>query len=250
MTSEVMARVILWRVLEIEADADGLLDDPLHLRVRGGGGQPVLWRARLRDDDGRVWRAEAPTPEELTVRWRPAKPQDGRAAALGSLHPVRIDVRAEVDDGRGASRTITRRLLADGVRVRRWRDGAPATLHLPSGPPAATLLLDATADAERAVVAALAGALLASRGALVLVVARGRGKGADTAAALDGARARLAAVPGADPAGAVVLPVLAAGEAGDGVVLPAGVGLGGEADPAARAAAWRALVARLGLAGA
>ena len=46
--------------LEISGASDGLLDDDLVLRVRGAGPEAeVTWRARFRDDDGRVWRAAA-----------------------------------------------------------------------------------------------------------------------------------------------------------------------------------------------
>lgn len=220
------AAVILARVLEILGDGDGLLDEPLELRLRGGGGQPVTWRARLRDDDGRVWRAEADAPEALGAAWRPAKTPAGPVAALRSLRPVRVDVRADVEDGRGASRTVTRRLLADGVRVRRWRDGPAATLYLPAGEPVATLVADATGEDAQAV-APLAAALLASRGVRVLVAGPGRG-GADP---VQDAQALLARLPGGADAvpDAIVLPVPAG--------VPATLGDDG--------AAWHRLLARV-----
>ena len=67
--------------------------------------------------------------EDLPGAWR------GKAerAALASLRPLRIDVRVESADGQAASRTVTRLLVGEGVRVRRWRDGPVATLHLPAG---------------------------------------------------------------------------------------------------------------------
>lgn len=236
---------MLWAVLEIQGDADGLLDAPLVLRLRGGGAQPAVWRARLRDDDGRVWRCVADRPEDLGLRWRPAKPAPGTIAALQSLRPVRLDVRAELPDGRSAARTVTRRLVDPDVRIRRWRDGLAATLHLPAGPPAATVLVDATASPRHAVVATLAAPLLATHGVRVLnVFAPRRG---DAAGVLQTARDRLAGladgVAGQDPE---VLPVRLPAEAGDGVVLPPGVPLEDPADdPAARRAAWAALQAGL-----
>src|SRR4051794_22841622 len=106
--------------LEISGASDGLLDDDVVLRVRGAGPEThVTWRARCRDDDGRVWRAAASRPEELMTRWVPAKDSAGPIAGLRSLRPLGIDVRAELDDGRSAGRTLTRRLVADAVRIRR-----------------------------------------------------------------------------------------------------------------------------------
>jgi hypothetical protein len=164
--------------LEVEVDrpAAELLDDPFVLRVRGAGPDAkVVWRARFRDDDGRVWRATAERPEDLAAAWQPAKAGTGPVAGLRSLRPVAIDVRAEAADGRAAARTLTRRLMADGVRPRRWRDGLTATLYLPAGDaPSATLIADATAGPAQAAVAALAGPLLASRGVLVLALGPGR----------------------------------------------------------------------------
>jgi hypothetical protein len=164
-------------MLEIQGPDTALLDDPLALRLRGAGPDAaVVWHARLRDDDGLVFRARAERPEDLPGAWRGKAP----AAALGSLRPVRIDVRAEAADGRAASRTVTRLLVADGTRVRRWRDAVAGTLHLPAGDPGATVLVDGAAG--------IAGALLASRGVLVLAVTGGD---------LTAARKMLAAVPGA-----------------------------------------------------
>jgi hypothetical protein len=196
-------------MLEIQGPDTALLDDPLDLRLRGAGPEAaVVWHARLRDDDGLVFRARAERPQDLPAAWRGKAPE----AALASLRPVRIDVRAEAADGRAASRTVTRLLVADGVRIRRWRDAVPAILHLPAGEPRATLLVDGPAG--------IAGALLASRGVLVLAVT-----GGDLAAA----RGMLAAVPGAGE------PVeLAAAD----VPVPAGAP-GGEPDR------WAALRTRL-----
>jgi hypothetical protein len=225
--------------LEVDGDADALLDDPIPLRARGAEpGAALVWRARYRDDDGRVWRASADDVRALGLAFAPAKPSGAPAvAALASLRAVAVDVRVEAPDGRGAARTLTRPLVAGGVRVRRWRDaGVAATLALHAPPSPATapdapraVVLDATdADAHGGALAALAAALLASRGVLVLAVRTG----------LDPAVERLAAVPGAaaDP------PVAAAAE----LVVPPGVGVRDDPDPGARAAAWDALLARLG----
>jgi hypothetical protein len=238
--------------LEIQGPASGLFDDPLALRVRGAGpAGELVWRARLRDDDDRVWRSRAPRAEDLAVAWVPAKETTGPIVALQSLRPVRIDVRVESPDGRAAARTVTRRFIADGVRVRRWRDGIAATLYLPQDDdPCATVLLDATAGPQHLAVAALAAPLLASRGVLVLTLPPGRsGEPADER--LVAARGRLAAVPGAS-ASPELLPVLDpfAGPArtspGASVGLPPGVGArDSQAAAAARAVAWDALLARL-----
>jgi hypothetical protein len=179
-------------MLEISGPDNALLDEPFALRARGAGPDAqIVWHARLRDDDGLVFRARADRAEDLPGAWR------GKAehAALGSLRPLRIDVRAEAADGQAAGRTITRRLLADGVRIRRWRDDVRATLYLPADAPVATVLVTGEP-------AAAAVALLASRGVLVLVLPGGD---------LGAARERLAAVPGAGTpriveAGAVPLP--------------------------------------------
>jgi hypothetical protein len=178
----------------------------------------------MRDDDGRVWKASAPLARDLSLAWVPVKEGTGPVAALASLRPVAIDVRAEASDGRSASRTVTRLLVGDGVKVRRWREGGVvATLHLPAGDPCAVVLLDVAGDG-----AVLAAPLLASRGVIVLVVAKG----------LEAARELLASVPAA--AGHEV-------QALDDPGIPPGVGVRdsmGEA--AARAEAWDALLARLG----
>ncbi|MDX6679544.1 MAG: hypothetical protein QOE31_3596 [Solirubrobacteraceae bacterium] len=238
--------------LEISGAPSGLLDDDLLLRVRGAGPDAsVTWRARLLDDDGRLWRAAASRAEELGTRWVPAKEGTGSIAALRSLRPVAIDVRAEAADGGAAARTITRRLAAEGVRTRRWRDGGlAARLHAPADAIAcATLIVDATAGEPQLTVASLAAPLLASRGALVLVVGptRGRATGTDPLAT---ARERLAALPAAGDE-TLLLPALDPFDAGvagaEGVVLPPGVGARDpQAAAAARAVAWDALLARLG----
>ena len=178
----------------------------------------------MRDDDGRVWKASAPLARDLSLAWVPVKEGTGPVAALASLRPVAIDVRAEASDGRSASRTVTRVLVGEGVRVRRWRDGGvAATLHLPAGEPCAVVVLDGSSDG-----AALAAPLLASRGVLALSVARG----------MDAAREQLSAVPAA--AGREVETVAEVG-------IPPGVGVRDSmAAAAARAEAWDALLARLG----
>jgi hypothetical protein len=226
--------------LEIRGVRAGLLlDEPLLLSAVGDG---LRWRARYRDDDLRVWRAVAGRAEDLLSSLEPAKPSSGPIAALASLRPVRFDVRVEAPDGRAAARQVTRLLMAEGVRLRRWRSGGlAAALHLPAArEPCATALLDATPGGNEAVVAGLAAALLASRGALVLSV---------TVGSLDAAREQLAAVPGAEEPVplAAADPLGAALPEGVAVPLPPGVGVRGEPEggAAARAAAWDALLARL-----
>lgn len=237
--------------LEIRGPGSALLDDPLTLRARGAGpGTSVQWRARLRDDDERVWRAASPRADELPFHWAPAKAGTGPLAALQSLHPVTIDVRLEAADGRSGARTVTRRLLADGIQVRRWRSALAARLYIPVESPASSLIIDATAGPGHADVAALAAALLASRGVLVLTVGAGRGKTAPEAGLAE-ARERLSAVPAAAGTHAEVLPALdlatAASPSADAVAVPPGVAaIGDPAQAAARAEAWDALLARLG----
>src|SRR4051812_39947317 len=149
-------------MLELRGATDGLLlDEPWRLDVRGGGpAEGLRWRARLRDDDGRVWLSAADSAAGLAAGWAPAKAPPGPLAALRSLRPVAIDVRAEAPDGRAAMRTVSRRLVADGVRLRRWRDGVAATLCLPAGAPTATVVLDATGAGEQAAAAAMLAAPL------------------------------------------------------------------------------------------
>lgn len=227
--------------LEIRGAASGLLDDPLLLSARGAGSAgAALWHARFRDDDDRVWRATAARADELPAAWTPAKASTGALAALQSLRPVRIEVRVEADDGRAATRTLVRRLLGEGVRVRRWRDVGGAVLHLPADPaPCAVALIDATAGPRDAVDAAtLAAPLLASRGALTLVVPPPSADGMAAAEVLERAAVRLAAMGAAAGLEVRTLP---------GVVLPPGVAArGGSTDADARATAWDALLAELG----
>lgn len=241
--------------LEIRGAATGLLDDPLLLGVRGGAGdEGVLWRARYRDDDERVWRATAEHARDLAGAWGLAKPGGSTMAALQSLRPVSIDVRVELPDGRAVNRSITRRLLGEGVRVRRWREGFAANLYLPAGEQAcATVVVDATAGAGQVAVATLAAALLASRGVLALVVpAPATSRGSSAAALLALAVERLAAVPRASASIEVLaaLDPLAAvdrGEPRGEVVLPPGVGARDRAEgAAARALVWDRMLARLG----
>jgi hypothetical protein len=249
--------------IEIRGAAVALLDDPLLLSTRGtDGAEPLLWRARLRDDDGRTWQASAESAEALASSWKPAKATTGPLAALQSLRPVSLEVRVEVPDGRSAARTFTRTLVGEGVRIRRWREPALlATLHLPAGTPCATALIDAPSEASAAV-AALAAPLLASRGVLALVVPPQRDR-STAPGALRLAGERLAAVPGAvefapvvlraiDPFGTVQQNDLAvdrrdtAADPGQ-AVLPPGVAARDEAvDAVARGAIWDALLARLG----
>ncbi|HWH92645.1 MAG TPA: hypothetical protein VNT03_02190 [Baekduia sp.] len=225
-------------MLEIRGASPGLLDDPLLLDVSGAApNAPLTWRARLRDDDGFVWRASADTPEGLLIAWAAAKPTAGPVAALRSLRPVNVDVRVEAPDGAASSRTITRTLLDGGARVRRWRDRVTGTLYLPATTATTGLILapspsrdDAWADTGRLSSldvkgAPIAAALLASRGVLVFAVTGG--KGGDLAAA---ATEILHAVPSAPTRVRVA----------DALPLPPGAG--GGADPAA----WDALLADLG----
>ncbi len=203
-------------MLEIQGPQTALIDEPLLLRARGGG-EVVRWRCRLVDDDGRSWRAQAPRAEELAGAWAPAKAGGRPVAALGSLRPVRLDVRAESAQGATASRTLERRLVADGVKVRRWRDPAPAaTLFLPAAQTAGVAVLDADATP--------AGALLAARGVVALAVS-----GPARAAAVE----LLARVPAAAGHTPVVV---------EDIGPPPGVPAlePGDAD------AWAALLARLG----
>jgi len=177
--------------LEIRTEPDALLGTPPATGLRGAGPDPgdVLWRARTRDDDGRVWQAQATSAPELGSTWTPAKASTGAAANRRSLHPFEIEVRAELGDGRGASRSVTRRLLAEGVKVRRWR-GEHATLYLPPSPVERTLLVDATASDPAWL--GPAASVLASQGALVLTAAAG--------ADLELLAERITAVRGARPA--------------------------------------------------
>jgi hypothetical protein len=239
------------RALEIQGRRSALFDEPLALRARGAGSaDELVWRARLRDDDGRVWRSRAASAEGLALAWVPAKETTGPLAALQSLRPVPIDVRVESPDGRAAARAFTRRFTDDGVRVRRWREGPAATLHLPvDEQPCATILVDATGGPQLLAVAALAAPLLASRGALVLTVPPGP-PGKPPEELLAAARERLTAVPGAGSP--EQLPVLdpfadaSAGEPAPAVVLPPGVGARDrQRDAQARAVAWDALLAHL-----
>lgn len=187
--------------LELRGPTVALLDEPLALQLRGLGGASsdgVVWRGRVRDDDGRVWRAAASSALKLAGRWKPAKSSAGQLAALQSLRPVALEVRVEAPDGRGGSRTFTRRLLGDGVRVRRWRDGVAATLFLPAtAQPAAAVVLDATAGDDATLTVTLAAALLASRGVVAFAVAPPRDPGADVPRLLASAVERLAQIPAA-----------------------------------------------------
>src|SRR4051812_33331377 len=180
--------------LEIRGVSAGLLDEPFDLQVRGAApGEELLWRARYRDDDLRVWRAAAAHALDLSAAWKPAKPSTGPQAALGSLRPVRIDVRVEAADGRAAARTVTRRIVGEGGKVRRWRD-VDATLYIPDGDPRSTLVIRGESHPTT-------GPLLASRGLLLLAV------NGEAGTAIE----RLRAVPGASdptivPAAEVPLP--------------------------------------------
>lgn len=205
--------------LSVREPASRLLDEPFVLRARTDVREPLIWRGRYRDDDGRVWKSAGASPAELALGWEPAKPRTEPVATLDSLRPVRIDVRVEAADGRAAGRQLTRRLLSDGVRPRRWRDGLVATLYLPADPVGSAVVV-------RGPALAAAAALLASRGVLTLALADG-----DVGVAVE----RLAAVPSAPPE------LLTAD-----VVVPPNVGVAGEDAAGARVAAWDALLERLG----
>jgi hypothetical protein len=202
-------------MLEIRGAAPGLLDDPFLLDVSGAPpATELLWRARIRDDDGFVWRAEGPRPDALA--WAPAKASAGPVAALASLRPVAVDVRVEAPDGATSSRTLTRTLLGKGVKVRRWRQDVTGSLYLPATPAAAALIvlppppgtsrddstptidLQSSLDAAGSGLPAVVAALLASRGVLVFVVTGGKGDARELVASLPTAPARidtLAALP-------------------------------------------------------
>ncbi|WP_445150059.1 hypothetical protein [Baekduia sp. Peel2402] len=207
-------------MLELRGAAPGLLDDPLLLEVGGAPPNAALtWRARVRDDDGFVWRASGTRVDALA--WTPAKASAGDVAALRSLRPVDLDVRVEDPEGATASRTLKRTLLAEGVRARRWKDGVAGTLYLPAAATGGAAILDARAtEAETTV--PVAAALLASRGVLVFALTRGTP---------EAAREALAAVPSA-PADVAIL---------DAVPLPPGV----PARTPPNSAAWDALLADL-----
>jgi hypothetical protein len=209
-------------MLAIRGAAPGLLDDPLLLDVSGAPpGAALTWRGRIRDDDGFVWRASGAAPEALA--WVAAKPSSaGAIAALRSLRPVELDVRVEDEAGAGASRTLTRTLLAEGVKARRWKGDVAGTLYLPAEPTGGGAILVADADAD-ADAAPLAAALLASRGALAFVLTRGDA---------EAAREQLARVPSAPSEIAVLAHV----------PVPAGVPAQQPGDPAE----WDTLLDRLG----
>lgn len=228
-----------------------LLDEPFLLEPRGADpGETLVWRGRLRDDDHRVWRANAARPQDLALQWAPSKGPAGPIPALASLRPVTVEVRVELPDRRAATREIPRVLLADGVRVRRWREGVTGTLLRPADEvPVAAVVLDARdPDPVSQAVAVLAGALLASRGVLLLTVLPGRANPAGDAA-VQAAAEQVVRVPGA-PADVRVLGVRMPGEeAVEGraaVVLPAGIPGGEPEHAAARAQEWDALLCDLG----
>ena len=188
--------------LEIRTNPDALLGTPLATGLRGAGELPVaFWQARLRDDDGRIWRSSGRTAAELGEVWKPAKDSTGPIAALRSLHPLEIDVRAELPDGRSATRTVKRILLAEGTRVRSWKGLTPlrATLYLPRAERASAALIIDALGAENTDALAPTAALLASRG--VAVVTAEPGAKQTPPDALTDLVTLLAAVPAAQGAG-------------------------------------------------
>lgn len=225
--------------LELSGSPRALVDAPLELRLRGGGAPAgIVWRGRIRDDDGRVWKGTARSPATVPHSLRPAKDGGGEVPALLSLRAIALDVRAELPDGRAVGRTVQRVLVDDGVRVRRWREGAlRATLALPApgGGPATAVVLDGRAeDPLTAATARLAAALLASHGAVALHLEAG---GDDATAEAAGRLAALPATRDVDPT--VLGP--------DELILPSGIPRDGEqkGEAADRVLAWRALVARV-----
>lgn len=149
-------------MLELRGAAPGLLDEPLLLDVGGAAPSSTLvWRGRIRDDDGFVWRAEGASPDG----WRWTAKADG-VASLRSLRPVELEVRVEGADGT-ATRTLTRTILDAAVKARRWREGVTGRLFLPAQP-VATLVADG--EEPHTLVAA---ALIASRGVRVFVATGG-----------------------------------------------------------------------------
>jgi hypothetical protein len=150
-------------MLELRGAAPGLLDEPLLLDVGGAApGSTLLWRTRIRDDDGFVWRGEGAALDAL--RW---SAKAGDVAALRSLRPVELEVRVEGSDGT-ATRALTRTILDPAVKARRWKDGVAGRLFLPASEPAATVVVDG--EQPHTLVAA---ALLAARGVRVFVAASG-----------------------------------------------------------------------------
>ena len=115
----------------------GLLDDPFDLRVRGAGPDAESPGARATATTTAASGARSRwRPEDLVARWLPAKDGDrrrSRRCARCARSASTCAPRAQ--DGRAAARTFTRRVAADGVRTRRWRDGLAATLHVPAEPP-------------------------------------------------------------------------------------------------------------------
>lgn len=212
--------------LEIRTNPDALLGTPLATGLRGAGEMSdAFWQARVRDDDGRIWRSNAHTPSELGVIWKPAKDSTGAIAALRSLHPLEIDVRAELPDGRAATRTVKRILLAEGTRVRSWKGLTPlrATLYLPRAERATAALIIDALEAENPDALAPTAALLASRGVAVLTAEPGaKNAPADALADLV---ALLAAVPAAQGSGTPAIR--------KALPLPTGLPTTIEADPAA-----------------
>jgi hypothetical protein len=144
--------------------------------------------------------------------------------ALRSLRPVEVGVRVEDPGGAAASRTITRVLLADGVKVRRWKGDVAGSLYLPAagtGATAAALLIDAREDDGATPAAPVVAALLSSRGVLVFLATGSHGEPAAVFAAL--------------PSPPETITTMSAAE------LPVPPGAGATPD----AAAWDALLERL-----
>jgi hypothetical protein len=228
--------------LEIRGSAIGLLDEPIDLRVRGAGPDArLVWRARYRDDDGRIWRSAGLRCEDLATGWSPLKDGTADMAALRSLRAVSIDVRVEAADGRGAARALIRPIAGEGVRTRRWRDGLTATLHVPApasaGAPAPADVARASRDAAASVDIAQAsrGAKARDDAARILALGARRSASADPVSGVRGATVVIDAA--GTPAQAAVAALAAPLLASRGVlVLVVGAAAGrGTGDPIASA---------------
>src|SRR5215218_3559833 len=137
---------------------DGLLDQPLTVRLRGfAPSQRVTLRARQRQDEGAIWQSwatfvtdadgrvdlgfQAPIdgtytgvdPNGLLWSASPETPGVGRTIADG-VSPITVEFTAEVDGTPAATATILRRAIDPSVTVREIREGGiVANLFLPAG---------------------------------------------------------------------------------------------------------------------
>ncbi|HKG26230.1 MAG TPA: acyl-CoA thioesterase/BAAT N-terminal domain-containing protein, partial [Thermomicrobiales bacterium] len=137
---------------------DGLLDQPLTVRLRGfAPSQRVTLRARQRQDEGAIWQSwatfvtdadgrvdlgfQAPIdgtytgvdPNGLLWSLAPETAGAGRTIADG-INPITLTLTAEVDGNPVATTEVLRRAVDPGVTVRPIReDGVVANLFLPPG---------------------------------------------------------------------------------------------------------------------